>query len=80
MHIAVQCIDGSVRLLVGEANTFYTEGIADLAEDYFFKDELIQGRVEYCYEGSYVTLCNDFWSNAHASVVCGELGFSHYGT
>ena len=45
-----------------------------------YDDRLIQGRVEYCYDGSYQTLCTDEWSDTDASVVCRELGFSPYGT
>ena len=37
------------------------------------------GRIELCINGTWGTICNDFWDNEDASVLCGELGYSPYG-
>ena len=48
-------------------------------EPVFIKDTLSQGRVEFCVDHMFQTICDTSWNNTDASVTCGELGFSKNG-
>ena len=34
------------------------------------------GRVELCFGGSWITICDRLWGTAEAQVVCRQLGFT----
>ena len=72
------CRSGTVRITVGDINQLYQDPDF-LEENYFIKDELARGRVEVCVGGIYGTICDHYWNNDDASLVCSQLGFTPYG-
>ena len=80
IHIA-SCIEGSIRLVVGDDYDYYLDNLEEGEDVEYIDDALSQGRVEICVNGTYGTICadRDMWSNTEAAVVCKELGFTEFG-
>ena len=72
------CRSGTVRLAIGRIDELY-QGLENLEDTFFIKDELARGRVEICVGEMYGTVCDDSWDYEDASIVCSQLGFSSHG-
>jgi len=73
------CTEDGVRLLAGRDYDYYYPGLDADYGNLYIKDTISQGRVQICIGGRYTKVCDDFWDNQDASVVCRQLGFSPYG-
>ncbi len=81
--LAVTCINGSIRLAVGDGIDLFVDTMTkdDYDDLVYLNDTLSEGRVEICVDGRYGTICadGDRWSFNEAAVVCRQLGFTAYG-
>ncbi len=70
----VPCIEDSVRLVnLKESNP------SQLPAYDLIKDTVARGVVEVCQNLSFVSVCEESWTNREASVICNMLGFSSHG-
>ena len=76
---SVECEDYAARIIIGDEATFYSDE-SPQGEDYYTDGNLDTGRVELCMNGVWRPVCQDFWTEADASVACYQMGYSRYGT
>ncbi|GFR39709.1 hypothetical protein Agub_g188 [Astrephomene gubernaculifera] len=82
---AVACSNSSMAVPPPPASPFActTAGAIRLVGEQSYNDTAAGtagGRVEYCYNGQWGTMCQDSWSAPEARVVCRSLGYSYGGT
>ena len=61
------------------SNTVYVQACTNLAVRIHGGNRDRGYGVEICVDGTWGTICSDFWDNADASVFCRQLGYSPYG-
>lgn len=77
-HHVVECEDYAARIIIGDDIAFYSDEYPQ-EEDYYIEGNLATGRIELCMSGVWRPVCQDFWTEADASVACYQMGYSRYG-
>ena len=71
-HNCVHHEDAGVYCLLGGSNTVCQDGEIRLVGG----NDSREGRVEICFNDVWGTVCDDFWDNNDATVVCRQLGLT----
>ena len=58
---------------------FFVDGDIRLVDGDRVKSNDTYGLVEVFYSGEWNSVCDDYWTDEDANVVCGQLGFLPYG-
>ena len=61
-------------------NTCHITGCSDGAVRVMGGANPLEGRIEICQSNEYGTVCDDFWDELEAKVVCKQLGYTENGT
>lgn len=67
MPITLECNNGDLRLVNGSSPL---EGNVDSSSP-------LEGNVEICFNNTFGAICDDFWDERAAMVVCSLLGFDN---